>query len=46
MMTEQTISIQVEDSENPVDKEEGEQMQDRDISQQIEKMVEAKDMDI
>ena len=36
MMTEQTMCIQVEESEQSTADEEGEQMQDQDLAQQIE----------
>lgn len=44
MMMEQTTPIQVDESEKPPTKEEGEQMKDWEIYQQIEKMIEVTDM--
>lgn len=45
-MIEKTSSIQVDDSKQPTTEEEGEQMQDREISQQIEKLIEVTDMEM
>lgn len=45
-MIEQTTPIQVEELEQPKTKEEGEQMQDRELAQQIEKLVEVTNMEL
>lgn len=45
-MKEKNVPIQAEESEYPVDEEEGEHVQVRELAQQIEKIVEAMDMEL
>ena len=46
MMIEKTMPIQVDELEQPVAEEEGEKMQDQKLSQQVEKLIEATDMEL
>lgn len=45
-MKEETMSIQVDESEQPSAKKEGERMQDQELSQQIEQLIEVTDMEL
>ena len=45
-MVEQTVPIQVEESEQLAAEEEGEKMQDRDLAQQIQQLIEVMDMEL
>ncbi len=46
MITQQTIPIQVEESKQLTTEEEGEQKHDRELTEQIEKLIEVTDMEL